>query len=187
MKTLTMSVRLMSFITIITFLSCAPQTRVDLVYQPSGVKVSPCQKSLAIVTFTDERGKKAVGETFKGEAIHANDSVSIWISRAFYDELQRSGCRVEYHDTGAVFNTDYMLTGDIKELKIIQMSHTEYDARLRLNIVVQAEGQQNFSKEYVSTLTKKTLPSSEVPKQVLTELLQGLIQEALSDLEDRLK
>jgi hypothetical protein len=168
------------------FFGCAPQTRVDLVYQPSGVKVSPCQKSLAIVTFMDKRGKDAIGETLKGVPIHAKDSVSSWISRAFYDELERSGCQVEYHDTGAMFKTDFKLTGDIKELKIIQMSHTEFDARLRLNVVVQAEEQQIFTKEYVSALTKKTIPSSDVPKQVLTELLQSLIQEALSDLEERL-
>ena len=186
MKMLTKSfpVLLLSFI---VFFGCAPSTRVDLVYQPSGFRVSPCQKSLAIVTFTDERGKKVIGETQKGIPIHANDSVSSWISRAFYDELERSGCKVEYHDTGAMFDTDYMLTGVIKDLNVMQMSHTEYDAKLRLNIVVQAAGQQVFSKEYVSTLTKKTIPSSKVPGEVLTELLQGLIQEALSDLRDRLK
>ncbi len=186
MKTLTISARLLFLIGFSVFFGCAPQTRVDLVYQPSGFRVSPCQKSLAIVTFTDERGKKVVGETQKGVPIHANDSVSSWISRAFYDELERSGCKVEYHDTGAVFDTDYMLTGVIKELNVIQMSHTEYDARLRLNVVVQSAEQQVFIKEYVSTLSKKTLPSSKVPGEVLTELLQGLIQEALSDLRDRL-
>jgi hypothetical protein len=186
MKSLTLSVRLLSFLAFIVFFGCAPQTRVDLVYQPSGFRVSPCQKSIAIVTFTDARGKKTVGETQRGLSIYANDSVSNWISRAFYDELERSGCKVEYHDTGATFDTDLVLTGDIKELQVIQMSHTEYDGRLRLNVVVQADGKQVFKKEYVSALTKKTLPSSEVPKQILTELLQGLIQEALSDLRDRL-
>ena len=187
MNRLTLPFGLISLITFLLIFGCAPPTLVDLVYQPTGMKVSPCQKSLAIVTFVDKRGKNAIGETLKGVPIYAKDSVSSWISRAFYDELERSGCQVEYHDTGAMFKTDYKLTGDIKELQITQMSHTEYDAKLRLNVVVQAEDQQKFSKEYVSALTKKTIPSSDVPKQVLSELLQGLIQEALSDLEQRLK
>jgi hypothetical protein len=186
MKTLTVSVSLLSILAFAVIFGCAPQTRVDLVYQPSGFRVSPCQKSLSIVTFKDSREKKTVGETQRGLPIYANDSVSNWISRAFYDQLDRSGCTVEYHDRGAMFDTDYVLTGDIKELTVIQMSHTEYDGRLRLNVVVQADGKQVFSKEYVSALTKKTLPSSEIPKETLTELLQGLIQEALSDLRDRL-
>ena len=185
MKTLTKVLPLLLLGFILLF-GCAPQTRVDLVYQPSGVSVSPCQKSIAIVSFTDKRGKDAVGETQKGVPIHTNDSVSSWVSRAFYDELERSGCKVEYHDTGAMFDTDLTLTGEIKDLTVVQMSHTEYDAKLRLNVAVQANGQQVFSKEYVSALTKKTLPSSRVPGEVLTELLQGLIQEALSDLRDRL-
>ena len=186
MKTLTISVRLLSLLAFVVFFGCAPQTRVDLVYQPSGFRVAPCQKSLAIVTFNDVRENKTIGETQRGLPIYANDSVSHWISRAFYDELERSGCKVEYHDKGATFDTDLVLTGDIKELKVTQMSHTEYDGRLRLNVVVQAAGKQVFSKEYVSALTKKTLPSSEAPKLILTELLQGLIQEALSDLRERL-
>jgi hypothetical protein len=44
-----------------------------------------------------------------------------------------------------------------------------------------------FKKEYVSALTKKTMPSSDVPQEVLTELLQGLIKEALYDLGVQLK
>ncbi len=187
MKTMTATIRRLLFFALFLFIGCAPQTRVDLIYKPSGVKVSPCQKSLAIVSFTDQRANQPVGETLKGIPIRANDSIANWVSRAFYDDLQRSGCRVEYHDTGSKFGTDLRLSGDIKDLKVVQVSHTEYDGRLRLDVVVQDNGNQVFKKEYVSALTKKTMPSSEVPKEVLTELLQGLIKEALYDLGAHLK
>ena len=67
------------------------------------------------------------------------------------------------------------------------MSHTEYDGRLRLDVVVHSNENQVFKKEYVSALAKKTMPSSDVPQEVLTELLQGLIKEALYDLGVQLK
>lgn len=186
MKTLTKFLPLFLFGLLLLF-GCAPQTRVNLIYKPSGAKVSPCQKSLAIVSFTDQRANQPVGETSKGIPIRANDSVANWVSRAFYDDLQRSGCRVEYHDTGSRFDTDLTLTGAIKELKVVQMSHTEYDGRLRLDVVVHSNENQVFKKEYVSALAKKTMPSSDVPQEVLTELLQGLIKEALYDLGVQLK
>ena len=187
MKTVRLSLRLLLLCLFVGYFGCAPQTRVDLLYQPSGVRVSPCQKSISVVTFKDQWGQNVVGETQRGVPIRTDDSVSSWISRAFYDELQRNGCRVEYHDSGSTFDTDVTLTGNIKDLKVIQMSHTEYDARLQLNVVLNAAGQQVFIKEYVSKLTKKTFPSAEVPGEVLTELLQGLIREALSDMGDHLK
>jgi hypothetical protein len=79
------------------------------------------------------------------------------------------------------------LTGDIKALNMIQMTYTEYDSDMRLNIILEKQGQREFSKEYYSTFTKKALPSSSVSEEVLTELLQGMIQEIVSDLRSRLE
>jgi hypothetical protein len=169
------------------FSGCTPRTQVALKYQPTLIKQFPCRKSVSIVTFKDDLNRTTIGETQKGEPIHATDSVSEWISRALYDELRRAGCRVEYHDAVYAFDTDVTLTGEIKALKIVQMTYTEYDSDMRLNIILQKQGQREFSKEYYSTFTKKTLPSSGVSEEVLTELLQGMIQEIIPDLRSRLE
>ena len=68
---------------------------------------------------------------------------------------------------------------------MIQMSYTEYDSDMRLNVILETQGQRAFSKEYYITFTKKTLPSSGVSEEVLTELLQGMIQEIVPDLRSR--
>lgn len=172
---------------IVGFSGCAPRTQVELKYQPALIKEFPCRKSVSMVTFKDGRNKNAIGETQKGEPIYATASVPEWISRALYDELKRTGCRVEYHDTLYAFDTDVTLTGEIKTLNIMQMSYTEYDSDMRLKVTIETQGQPVFSKEYAATLTKKTLPSAGVPEGVLTELLQGMIQEIVPDLRSRLE
>jgi hypothetical protein len=169
------------------FSGCAPRTQVALKYQPALIKQFPCRKSVSIVIFKDARNKTTIGETQKGEPIYATTSVSEWISRALTDEIRRAGCRVEYHDASYAFDTDVTLTGEIKTLNLIQMTYTEYDSDMRLNIILEKQGQREFSKEYYSTFTKKTLPSSGVSEEVLTELLQGMIQEIVPDLRSHLE
>lgn len=169
------------------FNGCTPRTQVALKYQPALIKPFPCRKSVSIVTFKDVRNKTTIGETQKGEPIYATTSVSEWVSRALTDELRRTGCRVEYHDTPYTFDTDVTLTGEIKALNLIQMTYTEYDSDMRVNIILEKNGQREFSKEFYSTFTKKTLPSSGVSEEVLTELLQGMIQEIIPDLRSRLE
>lgn len=172
---------------LVGFSGCTPPTQVALTYQPTLIKQFPCRKSVSVVTFKDVRNKTTIGETQKGEPINASASVSEWISRALYDELRRAGCRVEYHDAAYAFDTDVTLTGEIKVLNMTQMTYTEYDSDMRLNIIIEKQGQREFSKEYYSTFTKKTLPSSGVSEEVLTELLQGMIQEIVPDLSSRLE
>ena len=172
---------------LVGFSGCTPRTQVALKYQPALIKQFPCRKSVSIVTFKDVRNKTTIGETQKGEPIYATASVSEWISRALTDELRRAGCRVEYHDASYAFDTDVTLTGEIKALNLIQMTYTEYDSDMRVNIILEKHGQREFSKEYYSTFTKKTLPSSGVSEEVLTGLLQGMIQEIVPDLRSRLE
>jgi hypothetical protein len=172
---------------LVGFSGCTPRTQVALKYQPALIKQFSCRKSVSIVTFKDVRNKTTIGETQKGEPIYATTSVSEWISRALYDELRRAGCRVEYHDAAYAFDTDVTLTGEIKALNLIQMTYTEYDSDMRVNIILEKHGQREFSKEYYSTFTKKTLPSSGVSEEVLTELLQGMVQEIVPDLRSRLE
>ncbi|MGD9185639.1 MAG: hypothetical protein PVJ13_09965, partial [Desulfobacterales bacterium] len=70
---------------LVGFGGCTPRTQVALKYQPTLIRQFPCLKSVSIVTFKDNRNKTTIGETQKGEPIHAIDSVSEWISRALYD------------------------------------------------------------------------------------------------------
>jgi hypothetical protein len=169
------------------FIGCTPKTRVDLIYQPAPIATFDCRQSIAVAPFQDNRSEDKIGETQKGEPITATTSVGEWVSKTIAAELGRAGCLIEYDQAGSERDTDMTLSGDIGSLKMIQIAYTQYDADMRLNVILENQGRRIFDKAYYGTLTKKTFPSSEVPEKVLTELLQVMVQEIIPDLRRHLE
>ena len=186
MKTLTI-LRLFTVIIILGLISCAAKTTVDLRYQPAGINMAPCSKSISVVELEDARDRTAVGETNEGKLFFGKTSVAEWISRALYDELAKSGCRVEYHEKEYAFETDYTLIGEIKEVFVKQESLKDYGASMRLRIEVKADGKKVFGKNFSSTYSKTTVPSPGVNSKVLTALLQGMMRELVPEIRDNLQ
>lgn len=186
MKALTI-LRLFIFISILGLISCAGKSAVDLRYQPAGIDMAPCSKSISVVELEDSRDRTAVGETNEGKLFFGKSSVSEWISKALYDELAKSGCRVEYHEKEYEFETDYTLIGEIEEVYVKQKSLTDYSASMRLRIAVKADGKKVFGKSFSSTFDKTTVPSPGVNSKVLTGLLQGLMKEMVPEIRDNLQ
>jgi hypothetical protein len=149
--------------------------------------VAPCAKTISVVALEDKREQTAVGETKDGNLFFGKISVTEWVSKALYDELAKSGCRVEFHDKEYEFDTDYTLVGEIEELFVKQNSLTEYSASMRLKLDVKADGQKVFGKSFVTSYSKKTVFSPGVNSKVLTELLQGLMREVVPEVRDNLK
>jgi hypothetical protein len=168
-------------------LACAPQTRVDLSYEPAAIEVPACDSSVALVAFTDTRTVTQIGENREGRPVYGQSAVSEWVSRALTEELRRAGCRVEYHDRAYDFDTDYQLTGEVVSLYVDQRSFTEYDAEMRLNVTLSTGGQEVFTKKFYSTLNRKTVPDSRVFSEVFTELLQGVMREVVPEVRNRMR
>jgi len=161
---------------------CTPSTQVDLVYDPAAINTEACTRSAALVALKDDRTKETIGRTKKGEPFYAADSVSEWVSRALYRELEKNGCQVEYHEKEYAFDTDYTLSGRILKLFVTEHSFTDYSGALELKIVVKQGDVTVFAKEYSSTLAKTTLPSASAMREVMTELLQGMMQEVVPEV-----
>lgn len=181
------SVGLIILLGFVSLIGCASTNTVDLSYKPAGINVAPCAKTLSVVALEDKRDQTAVGETKDGDLFFGKTSVTEWVSKALYDELAKSGCRVEFHDKEYAFDTDYTLVGAIEELFVKQNSLTGYSASMRLKLDVKADGQKVFGKSFATTYSKTTVFSPGVNSKVLTELLQGLMREMVPELRDNLK
>lgn len=163
-------------------ISCAGKATIDLVYHTVGADVSPCKSSVAVVALEDQRSSVAVGERRDGQQIYGKPFAAEWISRALAEELEMAGCEVEYHDKGSDFNTDYLVTGEVKEAYFKQESMSGFVADMRLRIVVNKGGEKVLGKEFKSTVRKNTLPSSGAYTEVLSELLQTMLREVVPDV-----
>lgn len=170
-----------------TLIGCGGKNTVDLRYAPAGINVAPCAKTISVVALEDKRKQTAVGETKDGDLFFGTTPVTEWVSKALYDELARSGCRVEYHEKEYDFDTDYTLVGEIEEIFVKQNSLTDYSASMRLKLDVKADGQKVFGKSFATTYSKTAVLSPGVNSKVLTELLQGLMREVVPEIRDNLK
>jgi len=178
---------LIILLAVAALIGCSGKNAVDLRYAPAGINVAPCAKTISVVALADKREQIAVGETKDGNPFFGKTSVTEWVSKALYDELAKSGCRVEFHDKEYAFDTDYTLVGEIEELFVKQKSLTDYSASMRLKLDVKADGQKVFGKSFATTYSKTTIVSPGVNSKVLTELLQGMMREVVPEIRDNLK
>lgn len=164
----------------------ADSETIDLTYRTAGIEPATCSKSVAIITFQDNRTESGIGESGKGKKFQSSPPVSEWITRALYDELKSVGCRVEYHDTAGEFGTDVIMTGAVEQAYIKQDSWTKYNVNMRLQIFITV-GNKKITKTYRSTMTKRTAPAFSFNSNVATESLQDVMREAVPALQSILE
>ena len=168
-------------------IGCASKATIDLRYHTVGVNIPPCTKSIAVVSFEDKRDSIAVGQKKDGQFLYGQPFVAEWISQALVKELKMSGCDAAYHEKSADFGTDYVITGEIKETFLRQESISNFAANMKLKIVIHKGKTKVLGKEYSSTLSKSTVPTSGAYSEVLSELLQGMMREVVPDVRENLK
>jgi len=176
--------RVSVFLGFALMVGCASTTTIDLIYHPIDVDIIPCKSSIAVVALEDQRESEAVGEKKDGQQIFGKPVAAEWVSRALLEELKKSGCQGEYHDTGTDFNTDYIVTGAVKKMYFKQESMSGFASDMKLRIVINKGGQKVLGKEFTSTLKKKTVPGSGAYNEVLSELLQNMLSEVVPDIRE---
>ena len=165
-------------------LSAANQ--IDLLYETAGIDAGSCSKSAAIILFEDKREDLAIGLSNRGRRFYGRNPVNEWVTRALYDELKQTGCKVEFHDKDGGYDTDFTIVGIVEEAFITQKSMTKYHVTMRLNIRVKKDGKQVMGKTFSSNLEQTTGPSFSFNNRVATRMLQGMMQEIVPALRERL-
>lgn len=156
-------------------------------YHPAKIDIFGCTNTVSLVALEDRRKDVAIGNKDDGRPIYAKSDVSEWISRAMYDELKRSGSEVAYHDKKYDFNTDYVITGFIKDTYVRQKSLSSYLASMKIYLEISKNEKNVLKKTFTVTRTKKTLPSPGANSNILTELLQGAMREIIPFLCNHFK
>lgn len=179
--------RLLLFSGLTLLVGCASTTTIDLIYHPIEMDTSPCKSSIAVVALEDLRESEAIGERKDGQQIYGKPAAAEWISRALLDELKKSGCQGEYHDKGSGFGTDYIVTGAVKEMYFKQESISVFNSDMQLRIVVNKGGEKVVGKDFSSTLRKTTVPGSGAYNEILSELLQTMLRDAVPEIREVIK
>lgn len=170
--------------------ACAKtDSAVPLLYRSPGLNADYCAKRVAVVKFEDRRKKAQIGDK-RGETFFypQGREVAEWISRAAADELSQAGCRVQYHEAMYPFDVDWVVTGAVDQVYIKQTSLIDYDGEMKVRMRLQTpDGRFAFDKDYYVNWAKTTVPSGREKEELLTQLLQDVMREAIPSLTARMK
>ncbi len=162
---------------------CAPSATVPLTYDTLHVlDAGSSAGSVSVIKFMDETekgigGKAVLGRTSEGQDFFAESSLAEWVSWAVYDELKASGLRVEYHPAPGEYGTDFDISGQVQSLKLDQTSSTDYKGSMRVRLVIESRGSHVHSEKFYSEVTKVVFPSKDAPRDIVKEILQGIMTE----------
>ena len=162
------------------FLTGCATSAVPLTYAPSKEEVIPIAgaPTISVVTFTDARTETAVGIRSDGTAFTADGPVADWVSQALATELTRLGYVVTFAPTEAQAKRSgatYVVTGKVEEVWLTEVSSTSYEGRMRVAVQLHKNQLQLMKNTFNSSLTRRVVPLSSVPKEVLAETLRDLV------------
>lgn len=191
---MSMQTRIFTIVFLMAFAAlsgCAPTGTVPLTYAPLHVlDAKPGTGSVSVIKFTDETekglgGKSRLGRTSEGLDFFADSSLAEWVSWAVYDELKEAGINVEYHPAAGEYGTDFDISGQVQSLKLDQTSSTDYEGSMRVRLVIESKGNHVHSEKFYSEVTKVVFPSKDAPREIVMEVLQGIMTELVPVVADK--
>ena len=161
-------------------LGCAKNT-VPLVYSsPSTENTIPLTGSptVSVVTFMDKRGSPPIGQRDNGSDFMPSSSVTDWVTHSLATELSQLGLIVTLADSEAQAESSgakYVVTGSVDEIWLTEKSSTDYEARMRATVTIKSGKKALLTRSFSSALSRRVVPLSSVPQEMLSETLRDLI------------
>lgn len=162
--------------------ACGPSNTVPLVTPgvPSTVLPAPNAPRVSVVAFADKRDSQDLGVRRDGTAFIGSQNAAQWVGQSLADELRRDGLQVTYAqdaDQARSGNPDYIVTGSLQKAWLKEMSSTELISSMQASFqVVSRNGRKSGVETLNAGQTYKSLPSSDVAKDVMNSTLRELIR-----------
>ncbi|MDR2851254.1 MAG: hypothetical protein LBV65_04390 [Desulfovibrio sp.] len=171
------------FLTTLLLAACGPSNNVRLIFPPPpDTAVLPASNAprVSVVAFTDKRvDRSSLGARRDNTAFLSDTDPAQWISRAFADEMARSGMQISYAATvneARKGNPDFLVTGEMDEAFLREVSATELSATLRVSYAV-ANRQARIMHDSINAgQTRTGLPSSGATENLMLDTLKDLIK-----------
>ncbi len=109
-----------------------------------------------------------------------------WVSKAFFEELKKVGCGMSWSEQDFGTDTDYKMTGTIKELWLKEMSLSEFQANMTVNVILTRAGKKVYEENLYANVNKTVMPSGDSTTEIMQEAMQDLIKTAMPTLMKRM-
>lgn len=164
---------------------CGTANMVKLTYKPVS-EGGTCTSSVNVIKFVDARGTDEIGVKSDGTYFYSTTPVGEWVSKAFFEELKKVGCGMSWSEQDFGTDTDYKMTGTIKELWLKEMSLSEFQANMTVNVILTRAGKKVYEENLYANVNKTVMPSGDSTTEIMQEAMQDLIKTAMPTLMKRM-
>lgn len=172
---------------LVAAVGCSTSNSVRLAYAPVKEGADACTKSITVQRFEDARESDALGPKADGTKFYPSSSVADWVSKALYDELEQAGCMMAYHEAEYRPVTDYTVTGTITKVHLAEVSATQYEVELAMDVVMARNDEAVYRESVVSQISKRVVPGKKNPGEILSEGLQELLRPVTAKILARMQ
>jgi len=160
--------------------ACGSGSTVRLLHRPADAPQIPASTapSIAIVQLKDTRSNAYIGVRRDSTPFIPNGAVPEWVTQSLAEGLTRQGLRVTYAQTLEAARTaqpQYILTGELQELWIQEISRTEISASVKAMISVAGHRGKLINEGMTSSLSRQGLLGSSAAEELLFNTLQELV------------
>ncbi len=165
--------------TILSF-GCAQNT-INLRYRgadPNKLAASNA-KTLCIVDFTDARPTASIGKAKDGSDLYSQDDVRLWFARAIAARMSDLGFLVTHapnHEAAMLSKADYILTGEVQQVWLVEQSMTSYEAKLSMFVSIKGRSGATYTNTINSVASQTIIPLQQKPDLVLKESMNSLME-----------
>ena len=162
---------------LIMIAGCTGNT-VSLKYNPSqNLTTPPCEDSIKLSTFRDNREKSWIGTKAEGDKFYAENDVSQWVTFALFEELQNADCNVYLESRSENVETDYTVKGVIEDINLKQLSTLKFSNTIKLKIKLLKNNKVVYHESFIGYIKKNSLVPANMPEKIMAAGLQDLMQE----------
>lgn len=177
------SKRIFTYLSLALFLSlflmagCTKNT-VPLSYKPAQkLTTPPCENSVLISSFKDNRSKASIGSKANGEKFYPDGDVSQWVAFALFEEMQNADCNVYLKDKSATQDTDYVVTGSIENINLKQLSSLKFTNTIKLRVKMLKDDELVYHESFIGYIKKNVIMPANTPEKIMATGLQDLMKE----------
>lgn len=158
---------------------CADKTVIPLNYAlitPSG---QSCGGSTAVLKFADARTSRSLGRDGDGRLLQPATDVADWVSWSLYEELSVLGCDVKYHGVRDGLDEQTIVLGKVVDVRLMPLGKTVWKGVVKVSMAVERDGAVGPWETYISEVEKPVIFGVSTREEVLTEALQGVMEQMI--------
>jgi len=161
--------------------ACAPGSTVRLLNRPAEAPQIPSAAApgIAVVQLKDARPDPYIGVRRDNTPFVPGGAPHEWVTRSLADALARQGLRVTYAENieaARASQPQYILTGELQEMWIREVSRTEMAVSVKTFISISGQKGKLLNEGVTSSLSKQGVPSASAAEELLYNTLQEVVQ-----------